>query len=257
MEDPISNAEPLLTRFGADQINARTRAFCGAVRPLLAKLPFNPGTSIQASLPEVSAVLRPGTGMLWTMYNDVLQNALPKQGTQYAPAAGNVRLSPSFVALFNRLATFSDALFAGGAQEPHLAVTVAPQRTEGTTSVALMLEGDVVRTAGNVQTTRIDWPGVSHDAKLSAQFAGATEVTLVGPYAGPWSLFQLFYDADSWQPMGPANRAEWTLRTRGQGVTVPGGPSLKVAVDVSPSTVATVLRRGFFAGAECVGEVAR
>src|SRR5206468_8529223 len=31
MEDPITYAEALLTRFGADQINARVRNFCGGV----------------------------------------------------------------------------------------------------------------------------------------------------------------------------------------------------------------------------------
>jgi type VI secretion system protein ImpL len=258
MEDPISNAEALLTRFGADQINARTRAFCAAARPLLTKLPFNPATSIQASIAEVSAILRPGSGALWTMYNDVLQNALPKQGTQYAPVAGNVRLSPSFIALFNRLAAFSDVLFAGGAQEPHLSVTVQPQLSEGTTSVALTLEGEVVRASRNsLQATRVDWPGINHDAKLSAQFGSAAEATLVGPYAGPWALFQLFYDADAWQPAGAASRAEWSLRTRGQGVSLPGGAALKVSVDVSPAPVAAVLRRGYFAGVACGGEAAR
>ena len=256
MEDPISYAEPLLTRFGAEQINARTRAFCAAARPVLAKLPFNSATSVQASIGEVSALLRPGTGSLWTMYNDVLQSVLPRQGAQYAPAGGNVRLSPSFVALFNRLAVFSDVLFAGGAQEPRLSITVQPQLTEGTTSVTVHLEDDVVRSSGNLQSRRVDWPGAKHDAKLSAQLGG-TEATIVGPYAGSWALFQLFYDADAWQPAGSAMRAEWSLRTRGQGISLPGGAALKVAVDVSPANVATVLRRGYFVGVDCGGDAAR
>ena len=257
MEDPISYAEPLLNRFGADQINARTRAFCAVARPVLAKLPFNPSTSVQASVSEVSALLRPGSGSLWTMYNDALQNVLPRQGTQYVPAGGNVRLSPGFVALFNRLAAFSDALFAGGAQEPRLSITVQPQLGEGITSVTLQLEDDVVRSSGNLQSRRVDWPGAKHDAKLAAQLGGGADVTIVGPYAGSWALFQLFYDADAWQAAGSAMRAEWTLRTRAQGVSLPSGGALRIAVDVSPANVAAVLRRNFFAGVDCGGDAAR
>ena len=256
MEDPISYAEPLLNRFGAEQINARTRAFCAAARPVLAKLPFNSSTSVQASVGEVAALLRPGSGSLWTMYTDVLQNVLPRQGAQYAPAGGNVRLSPGFVTLFNRLAAFSEALFAGGAQEPRFSILVQPQLTEGTTSVTVHLEDDVIRSLGNLQQRRVDWPGTKHDAKLTAQL-GTTDVTIAGPYAGSWALFQLFYDADAWQPAGSAVRAEWSLRTRGQGIALPGGAALKVAVDVSPANVAAVLRRGYFTGADCAGDAAR
>jgi len=205
---------------------------------------------------EVAALLRPGSGSLWTMYTDVLQSVLPRQGAQYASAGGSVRLSPSFVTLFNRLAAFSEVLFAGGAQEPRFSILVQPQLTEGTASVTVHLEDDVIRSSGNLQQRRVDWPGTKHDAKLTAQL-GTTEVTIVGPYAGSWALFQLFYDADAWQPAGSSVRAEWSLRTRGQGIALPGGSALKVAVDVSPANVAAVLRRGYFSGADCAGEVAR
>ena len=256
MEDPISYAEALLTRFGSDQVNARARNFCAMARPVLAKFPFNPNSTTQASIPEVSAILRPGAGALWTMYNDVLQSVLQKQGNQYQQVPGDVRLSPGFVDFFNRAATFSDLLYANGTQDPHYSITVKPQLSDGTSAVSIMLEGETVRSSRNVMTQRIDWPATNHEARLSAQF-GATELTLIGPFNGPWALFQLFYAADAWLPVGQALRAEWMPRTGAQGASLANGAALKVQVDVLPANAAVILRKGYFAGAQCSGEAAR
>src|SRR6185436_8734053 len=161
-----------------------------------------PDATVHATIPEVAALLRPGTGSLWTLYTSVLQASLQKQGTAYVPQGGNVRLSPGFVAFFNRAATLSDALFANGAQSPSLSFTLQPMLSEGTTGVVVTAEGDVVRaTRNSLQSTRIDWPApANHEAKLAVQLGSPTEITLVGPYSGTWALFQMFYGADSWQP---------------------------------------------------------
>ena len=87
MEAPITYAEPLLRNFGSAEINVRSRAFCAVARPLLGKFPFAPDATAQASLAEVAAVLKPGTGSLWRFYDDALAASLPKQGTQFVPAA--------------------------------------------------------------------------------------------------------------------------------------------------------------------------
>ena len=66
----------------------------------------------QASLEEVNTLFAPGTGKLWTYYNESLKQWLVLQGTRYvlAPnAAGHV--GPMFAQFFNRLAVISsDAL---------------------------------------------------------------------------------------------------------------------------------------------------
>jgi len=133
---------------------------------------------------------------------------------------------------------------------------VKPQLSDGTNAVAIQLEGDVVRSSRNLQSQRIDWPAVNHEARLSAQI-GTTEMNLIGPFNNPWALFQLFYAADSWLQIGSAARAEWTPRTGAQGISLPNGAALKIAVDVTPAASAVILRKGYFSGAECGGEVAR
>jgi type VI secretion system protein ImpL len=258
MEDPVDYAQALLTRYGADQINTRVRNLCAMVRPLLTKLPFNPSSTVPASPAELSAFLKPGTGALWTLYNDVLQSALQKQGTQYAATGGNVRLSPTFVDFFNRAAVLSDLLFEGGSAAPHYSMRVKPMVADGTNGVTITLESTPVRAirGGTSQNQEIDWPGAGHEAKLEAQL-GNTPWTLVGPYTGPWALFQLFYDADSWQQVGDSARAEWTLRTGRQGVSLPGGGSPKIMVNVLPAAKAVVLRRGYLGAMQCGGDAAR
>ena len=258
MEDPVSFAEALLTHVAADQVNARTRSFCGFARPILAKFPFNPNSSVQASIGDVSALLRPGTGALWTMYNDVLQAALQKQGNSYQPVAGDVRLSPAFVTFFNRAATFSEQLFANGGQDPLLEIRVKPLFTEGTNAVQLTLENQTIQVTRSLASRQtVDWPGPNHETKLAVQL-GTLNATLVGPYNSPWAMFQLFHAADSWQQVADTSRAEWVLRSGAQGISLPGGGALKVAVDVYPARAAAVLNKSFFGGGlECVGEAAR
>ena len=203
-----------------------------------------------------TAMLQPRSGALWTMYTDALQSSLQKQGTSYAPVPGDVKLVPSFVDMFNRLATFSDVLFSSGTPDPKLEFRVRPLFADGTNGVQLMLEGVLVEAGKNLARTQtIDWPSNAHDARLSVVL-GTLQANLVGPFNGPWALFQVFHAADSWQPVGTASRAEWVLRSGTQGISLPGGAPLKVSVDVTPVNAANVLRRNFFAGMYC-GEAAR
>src|SRR5262249_19012691 len=112
MEAPIAYAEPLLKNFGAAEINVRARTFCAGVRSTLAKYPFNPDATAQASLAEVTALIRPGSGSLWKFYNDALAASLPKQGNQYvAKADGPVKLAPGFVTFINRASAFAEVLY--------------------------------------------------------------------------------------------------------------------------------------------------
>jgi type VI protein secretion system component VasK len=191
------------------------------------------------------------------MYNDVLQPVLQKQGTSYQYVPGDVRLTPEFVRFFNRAASFSELLVPNGAQDPSLRIRVAPILTEGTNATAVTIEGQTIQTTKQLSGKQfMDWPGANHEAKLSVQL-GTLSATLVGPYSGPWAMFQLFYAADSWQQIADTSRAEFVLRSGTQGISLPGGGALKVSVDVSPARAATILKQSFFSpGMECVSQAA-
>src|SRR5262249_47617862 len=98
MEAPIVYAEPMLKNFGSAEINVRSRAFCSASRGVLAKYPFSPDAAAQATMGEVAALLKPGSGSLWRFYDDALSAAVQKQGTQYVANPGSsVKVSPGFL----------------------------------------------------------------------------------------------------------------------------------------------------------------
>jgi type VI secretion system protein ImpL len=59
-------------------VNARGASFCAAARPVLAKFPINPSAVVDATPQDVGQLLRPGTGALWTFYNEALQPLLQK-----------------------------------------------------------------------------------------------------------------------------------------------------------------------------------
>ncbi|MDQ2667519.1 MAG: hypothetical protein M3Z05_16100 [Gemmatimonadota bacterium] len=80
---------------------------------------------------------------------------------------------------------------------------------------------------------------------------------MVGPYSGPWAVFQLFNAADEWRQVPAGYRVGWELATRAQRVTLPGGQSAKIVVQIDNGPAATVLRKGFFAGSQCSGDIAQ
>jgi type VI secretion system protein ImpL len=255
---PIAYAEPMLRNFGADEINAAGQSFCARVRPILAKFPFNPDATAQASVAEVSALLKPGSGSMWTFYNEKLQTALPKQGNQFVPAAGGtLRVAPGFVTLLNRAAAFSDVLFKEDPQEPRLTLQVEPQTSEAVGTVSFTTEGQTVRSTrgGNTEQARITWTGTGRESRIAGQVGGA-ELS-IGPFDGAWGMFRLFYMAEPFQPTPGLQRIEWMMRQGIQRVTLADGSPAKIVVNVTAGPAAAILRRGYFAGAECPGAIAR
>jgi len=99
MEAPIKYAEAALQTVGPAQLSAKGKAFCAPFQQLLTKYPFNPAGSVPAGLDEVSGLLQPGTGFLWTSVQGQLANVVVRQGSQFAEKPGStVRVSPAFLA---------------------------------------------------------------------------------------------------------------------------------------------------------------
>jgi type VI secretion system protein ImpL len=260
LQQPITNVEPMLRNFGANEINGGAGGLCAAVMPILRKFPFAPDAQTQATFAEVNEMFKPNTGRLWKFYQASLASAVPLQGTQYVASADNVKIAPGFVTLLNRARAFGEALYANDSPDPQLVMAkVEPIPSESVNGVAIDLDGMVMRSTwrGNSEAARVTWPGTTHQAKLSANL-GPQEFTIAGPYTGPWAVFQLFYQADEWKPQGDGFRVGWELRTSAQRALSQTGTAPKATVQVDlPAAAAAVLRRNFFAGAECPPTIAR
>jgi type VI secretion system protein ImpL len=252
MEAPITYVEPLLRSFGASQVNARGASFCAAARPVLSKFPFNPSAAAEATPQEVGQLLRPGTGSLWTFYNEALQPLLQKQGASYVPQGGGTRLTPGFVNFFNKLATLSEAMFKD-TPEPRLQFTVEPQLTAGIQAVTFTVDGEPVRSSRNRESRRFTWPGSGRESKLTVQVGPGAELVIAGPQQGSWGFLRAFYEADPGQAVGTSHRAEWT-RAKTGGTLPPGA---RIAVDVNAGPATPMFRRSHFAGTFCPGTMAQ
>lgn len=258
MEDPITYVEALLRTLGPAELNAKGKALCAQLRPVLAKYPFNPSASQQATLPEVNSILRKPDGALWAFYDANLQRLLARQGPQYVPApGGSINLTPAFVAFFNRAAAVSDAFYAGGAQDPHLTYTLKPVPSEGIQSLTLRLDGQVLTTSGNSSDPKqFVWPGTAaREAKASVKFGG----TDLGwsTNEGLWAVFQFFEEAERWQPADSGYQLEWVVRAGKNAMTLPSGKPLTVRFELNMGSAPPVFQKGYLSRMACVADVAR
>jgi type VI secretion system protein ImpL len=251
MEAPINYVASMVANFGADQLNKGGAGFCAQVRKLGGSLFFTADGSSQVTIADLTTALKPGTGTFANFYAEGLQQALQKQGNAYVQT-GTVKLSPSFVAFFNRAMQLSDALFAEDQGSPRVTFDVEPQLPEGASAATLVLDGVTIRSGQNLARRKITWPGgAGGDSRVSATVRG-TELT--GPsFTGSWTSVQLFQAAD-WRPENDGWRLEW--RTGGHNAD---GSPLRIAVHLSagnPANVAAIFRRPPTSGS-CTGSIAQ
>jgi type VI secretion system protein ImpL len=258
LEDPITYVEALLRTLGPAELNGKGKALCAQMRPVLAKYPFTPSATQQATLAEVNSILRKPDGALWAFYDANLQRLLPRQGSQYvATSTGGMTLNPAFAAFFNRWAALADALYGGGSTDPHLVYTLKPVPSEGIQGLTLKLDGQTLTVSGGAGAAKqFTWPGTSaREAKASVKFGG----TDLGwsDNDGLWAVFQFFEEAERWVPASGAYQLEWTVRAGKKPMTLPSGKPLTVRFELNMGSAPPVFEKGYLSRLGCVAEVAR
>jgi type VI secretion system protein ImpL len=252
MEAPILYAESALQIVGPVALNGKGRVFCTPFQQLMAKHPFNAAGSQSASLDEVSALLQPGTGSLWTFVENDLGNYVTRQGSVFAEKPGTaVRISPSFLAFLNRAAEFSTTLYKGGGAPPGLTFTMRPLLSDAIPSLTVTIDGRPARfTRTSTAMKLVSWiAGQGQEATLSGQVGGQEREILA--FQGPWAIFKLFGQAD-WFPGEPYDVLEWQIPPVARG-----GEPLRARFEVNFVGAKPILRRDFFAGVSCTGRITR
>jgi type VI secretion system protein ImpL len=250
LEEPITNVEGLLRALGPRELNSKGAGLCAQISPVLNKFPFNPNSPADATLAEVNQVLKPGEGALWAFYDLNLRPALAKQGAQYVPT-GAIPLSPNFVAFFNSMARFSDALYKAG-PDPKLTYTVRPLKSDGIQDLVVHLDGQQLP-ASSGAAKQFTWPGGTPGARFTGK-VGSSDLPSA-PYEGIWAAFRLFNDADTMETAGQGYNLEWILQLRfGGGTTsTANAPRARYFVDLGGAPL-FVKRAGAM---RCVSQVAR
>jgi hypothetical protein len=108
-------------------------------------------------------------------------------------------------------------------------------------------------------TQQFSWPGKQPGGvRMTVRFGG--EPFQWPRYDGLWAAFDFFADGEEKaQVSGSVYTLEWTLRTgaTGRQVTTAAGQPVSVRLDLDMMGAPPVFRKGYFAGWNCVTEVAR
>ena len=258
--DPITQIEGLLGALAPRQVNGNARAFCTEFNGLVNKYPFNTSSRVDASIDELHGVFRPGTGSLWTFYEQSLKEHLVKQGTQYVPKPGAaLKITPAFLQFFNRATGFSDVLYRNGtAQEPQLGFTLRAMRSEGFTSLRIRFDGQDLKSgeAGGPQAS-FSWGPKAREARMYTSRGGPEDSFLT--FDGLWAAFRLFGDADRFDASGAGWHLQW-IPKQGQSqqtTTLPSGATLTVHYFLDLGSTPPIFRKGYLSGFQCVSQAAQ
>ncbi len=251
--DPITNVEELVRGLGPAELNAKGKALCAQFRAVLGKYPFNPSASTEATVAEVNGIFAKPDGALWKFYQESLQKLMVKQGDQYAAKPGGVvSLTPAFVNFFNHSAAFSDAIYAGGSQDPHLNYSLKFVPTEGIESVGLDIDGQAF---SSTTPKPIVWQGSgAHGVKATTKL-GSTDLQWFKS-DGLWAVFHFISKTDHREPTPNGELLEWTIRTSNGPIVLPSGKPLTLRLELNMAGAPPVFQKGFASQFACAGDVA-
>jgi type VI secretion system protein ImpL len=203
LEDPITSVRAAARHIPGDKAGGDAKSFCGLAGPVLAKFPFNPQATAEASADEVAQLFSPGQGALAQFYTKISQLVV-LQGGQYGPAPNSsLPINPGFLSFFNAMEKVSSALFPAGGNQPTLSFSLTETKVPGTPDALLNIDGQQV-TAG--QTTSFRWISQpSSKITLTSDQGNAPAMT------GSWSVFKLGFLATHPAP----NRLDYSFQFQG------------------------------------------
>jgi type VI secretion system protein ImpL len=208
LEDPITMAEGLFRNAGKGEGDGAAGGLCTQIRPILSKFPFNPKSQVDATMADVDALLKPGQGILWQVYEQKFKAFLMKSGSTYVgnPAAP-FPINPAFVNFYNQAQKLSDLWYKGGAQVPAQNFTLTPTRSDEVTGAQIAINGTAVMlTPAGGPGKSFAWSGASAStAKIAAADFPAVN------YSGNWAPFHLFAVADRFSGAGGIYNMEYDL----------------------------------------------
>lgn len=253
IEDPIAHVEPLVKGLGAAALNKGGKDLCTQFRALMTKYPFNAASTNEATIADVNGIFKPGDGAMWKFYDQSLQRLLPKQGSTYSAASGgSPALLPGFVSFFNRMAAFSNVLYAG-TTDPHFTYSLKPLPSEGIKSVTLNIDGQSLSSSGTAAAKQFTWPGSQTGVNATVNYGGPD----LGwqHFPGLWGVFRFFAAADK-PASGASSTVEWIMRS-GTQVTMVNGRPLTERIDLEMGASPPAFQRGYFSSLSCVADVAK
>lgn len=224
-----------------------TGGLCAQFGPLMSKFPFSPNSPVDASAADVSALLQPGSGALWQVYESKLKPLLLQQGTNFVPVQGApVKVSPAFVHFMDRAAAITAALYPPAGQ-PGLTFTVRTLHSTGVQTLIFAMDAQRL-------------PGIDVSKQFTWSFGTTQQVTLTTntnpplPFVGPWNIFH-FAQKGKVEQASPTLKLAYPLEQAGIQLMENGVP-IVAHVEIS-GPGASLLAPGAFSDMHCTALTAK
>jgi type VI secretion system protein ImpL len=232
---------------------------CSQLNPLMAKFPFDPKSTQDATTQEVAQVFDSSSGSLTQFYNASLKSLLIPQGNGYIPNTSNTQqVNPVFLSFFTHAMNLQRALYSGGPGQIHYKYALRPHPTDTVAGLTMSIDGQpLIYAGGNADFKQFTWPGTTaQGVTLTVKITGGSDLGWPS-YDGAWGVFHFFAEADKWQQTGSTYNIEWVLRTAGRPVTAPSGKPVTVQFDLDTQGGPPILQKGYLSSLQCVQSVAK
>jgi type VI secretion system protein ImpL len=251
MQAPITSVDEVLRGAAPAAANAGGAGLCGQFGQLMAKFPFSPTSTTDATPADVGALLQPGSGALWQFYDAKLKNVLQQQGSVYVPnPTATLKVNPAFLRFFNKAAAVSSALYPPNGA-PGLTFNVHILRSPGIQSVAFVL--DAQRLAGSDVSRQFTWSfATAQQVQIVATY-GTNSLPL--PFSGSWALFHFVNQGKVEQSGAAIERLAYPLEIANTPIKAADGTPLVMHIELSGQNVG-LLAPGALSDMRCVSTVA-
>lgn len=254
LKDPITRIDPLLKGEAGAPVNAGAAGVCAVMSPVLAKYPFNPKSTTDATLDELNQMLNPQSGALWQFVNGPLKPYVMLAGSDYVPNPAQQKpvIIQSYLRFLNTSKHLADALYKGG-QNPNLSFTVQPLPAQDLDHVTLSLDGTTLSTDPKQGTPKtFTWPGSAPSATLQVRYGGAPNDFGIADKQGLWAVWRLLDTAQKVALAGSQYQVQWAPETSAGPITVHGHPLLiPFSLDAQGSAI---FSRGYFGDVRCLSK---
>ena len=215
--------------------------FCGALRSLGSKYPFNPAAPQEASLGDLAGLFQPGSTGALSKFLDQNKGAIDLQGSQYAVKG---KPDPVLTAVINRAAGIQRALYPGTSPQMQYQFTLKAHPEPEISTEVITIEGQSLKVAGNEQSSKtFTWSGNGAEAGLSINGVS------YGQFSGLWAAFHLF-DNYAWSYAPAGFHLTWQVRGFGGQVATINGKPLVAQFDLEAGDV-PLFERGYLSALKC------
>lgn len=245
--EPITNVQSAMPKPG-EALNGQGRAFCAQFRPLFGESPFSANPRAPAAAPaQFTALFQPG-GALSTFYTQTLATALTFTGTGYSANPGSpVKISPLFLAFFNRAMGVQRAFYPNGGGQPQLRFALSPLPPQGVKQFSITIDGQTMSYPGGA--VQIVWSPLTAASTKKMVDGGSVD------YPGPWGVFSMFREAQ-WKTNGNGYDLTWVQKSGDQILRLPNGQPETSGVHLDMMGAPPIFEPGYFSTLSCVSRVA-